>query len=47
MNLVRLVDVDHVVLGGRTVHEQHEATMDAIREALAAGSATTPGCTSR
>ena len=42
VNLVRLVDVDHVVLGGRTVHEQHEATMDAIREALAAGLSDDP-----
>jgi predicted NBD/HSP70 family sugar kinase len=37
VNLVRLVDVDRVVLGGRTVHEQHEASMDAIRRALTEG----------
>ena len=42
VNLVRLVDVDRVVLGGRTVHEQHEASMDAIREALTAGLSDEP-----
>jgi predicted NBD/HSP70 family sugar kinase len=42
VNLVRLVDVDHVVLGGRTVHEQHAASMDAIREALTAGLSDDP-----
>ena len=37
LDLVRLVDVDRVVLGGRTVHAQHERTMDAIRASLEAG----------
>ncbi|MBB5832274.1 ROK family transcriptional regulator [Brachybacterium aquaticum] len=37
VNLVRLVDVDRVVLGGRTVYEQHARSMDAIRDALTEG----------
>lgn len=37
LNLVRLVDVDRVVLGGRSVHEHHRATMEAIRGALEQG----------
>ncbi|MGP5671901.1 ROK family protein [Brachybacterium alimentarium] len=37
VNLVRLVDVDRVVLGGRTVYTHHSASMDAIRDALAVG----------
>jgi len=37
LDLVRLVDVDRIVLGGRTVHAHHGRTMDAIRESLEAG----------
>jgi predicted NBD/HSP70 family sugar kinase len=37
LNLVRLVDVDRVVLGGRTVYTHHGMSMDAIRSALAIG----------
>lgn len=37
VNLVRLADVDRVVLGGRTLYLQHAASMDAIRQALAEG----------
>ncbi|MFC7457257.1 ROK family protein [Brachybacterium sp. GCM10030267] len=35
LNLVRLADVDRVVLGGRTVYAHHATSMDAIRRALA------------
>ncbi|WP_193104902.1 ROK family transcriptional regulator [Brachybacterium sp. FME24] len=34
LNLVRLVDVDRVVLGGRTVYAHHARSMEAIRRAL-------------
>lgn len=34
MDLVRLVDVDRVVLGGRSVYAHHATTMEAIRQAL-------------
>lgn len=37
LNLVRLVDVDRVVLGGRSVYAHHQVTMDAIRRALEDG----------
>jgi len=37
LNLVRLVDVDRVVLGGRSVYTHHQVTMDAIRDALDQG----------
>lgn len=37
VDLVRVVDVDRVVLGGRTVYAHHERTMDAIRAALEEG----------
>ncbi|MEE1619479.1 ROK family transcriptional regulator [Brachybacterium sp. J153] len=37
LDLVRLVDVDRVILGGRTVHEHHAVTMEAIRRDLSAG----------
>lgn len=37
LNLVRLVDVDRVVLGGRSVYAHHRATMDAVRSALDEG----------
>ena len=37
LNLVRLVDVDRVVLGGRSVYAHHRVTMGALREALAQG----------
>lgn len=34
LNLVRLVDVDRVVLGGRTLHNRHEISLKAIQKAL-------------
>lgn len=37
LNLVRLMDVDRVVLGGRSVYAHHQVTMDAIREAMDQG----------
>lgn len=37
LDLVRLVDVDRVVLGGRSVHAHHRVTMDAVRAALGTG----------
>ena len=37
VDIVRLVDVDRVVLGGRTVYAHHESSMNAIRAALAEG----------
>ncbi|WP_227487974.1 ROK family transcriptional regulator [Brachybacterium subflavum] len=37
LDLVRLVDVDRVVLGGRTVYAHHEPMMEAIRRALEEG----------
>lgn len=37
LNLVRLVDVDRVVLGGRSIYAHHQVTMDAIRAALDRG----------
>lgn len=43
LDLVRVVDVDRVVLGGRTVYAHHETTMDAIRAALAEGLGEEPG----
>ena len=43
LDLVRLVDVDRVVLGGRSVHAHHRVTMDAIRSALDEGLSTQAG----
>lgn len=37
LNLVRLVDVDRVVLGGRSVYAHHATTMEAIRQSLDEG----------
>ncbi|MGO2023605.1 MAG: ROK family protein [Brachybacterium tyrofermentans] len=37
VDIVRLVDVDRVVLGGRTVYAHHQSSMNAIRAALAEG----------
>jgi len=37
LDLVRLVDVDRVVLGGRSVHAHHGPTMTAIRAAIDEG----------
>lgn len=37
VDLVRLVDVDRVVLGGRSVYDHHQVTMEAVRRALADG----------
>lgn len=37
LNLVRLVDVDRVVLGGRTLRPRTRISLDAIRRALAEG----------
>ncbi|WP_114855488.1 ROK family protein [Brachybacterium sp. YJGR34] len=37
LNLVRLLDVDRVVLGGRSMYAHHAASMDAVRRALAEG----------
>ncbi len=37
LDLVRLVDVDRVVLGGRSVYTHHRATMEAVRRALDEG----------
>lgn len=34
LDLVRLVDVDRVVLGGRSVYAHHQVTMEAVRRAL-------------
>ena len=42
LDLVRTVDVDRVILGGRTVYAQHETSMDAIRTALHEGFAAEP-----
>src|SRR5699024_1682132 len=37
LDLVRLVDVDRVVLGGRSVYTHHRETMEAVRQALGEG----------
>lgn len=37
LDLVRLVDVDRVVLGGRSVYAHHQVTMEAVRRALDEG----------
>ena len=37
LNLVRLVDVDRVVLGGRSIYSHHATTMEAVRAALEEG----------
>ena len=37
LDLVRLVDVDRVVLGGRSVYAHHRETMEAVRRALDEG----------